>query len=434
MNDKDIINKIHSFGWLGSRLGLERMNKLLELLGNPQRHMKVIHVTGTNGKGSVCRFIYSILQKQGYNVGLYTSPFLERFTERIEYNGMEISKNDLVQCALPVFEAADHMVSRGFDSPTEFEIVTAIAFNYYKKKEMDYLVLEVGLGGRGDATNIIEQPIVSVITTISLEHTQYLGDSLSKIAFEKAGIIKHGCPAVTSVRKYEALKIIEKTSIEKKCLLSKVPLHQISNIRSSLRGYAFDFTYGANLYPNLETSMIGRHQIENAATAVTTAEVLKKQGVHIDKRAMYEGIKVAKQNGRFEVISQNPFIIIDGAHNTEGITALRDTLSQLFEDEKILLCIGMMKDKNISEIIDTIMPSVQEIIVTEPENDRKMDAYQLCEMIQKHKKTCIPIPDIIQACEKALKRSPDFDVILFTGSLYLIGKVRGYIRKIKDNK
>lgn len=434
MNYEDVLDKIHSFGRFGSRLGLERMMKLLKLLGNPQDQMKTIHVAGTNGKGSVSRNIYTILQTQGYKTGLYTSPFLERFTERIEFNGYEITKEDLVQCAITVFKKAEEMISQGSDSPTEFEIVTAIAFIYFKKMKMDYLVLEVGLGGRGDATNVIHHPIVSVITTISLEHTEYLGDSLSQIAFEKSGIIKNRCPVVTSVTKPEALEVIKEICNERQCPLTQVPINCITKIESSFEKFAFDFLLNDAVYPHIEIGMLGMHQIENAATAITVIDEMRRQGIPVDNKSIYNGLRNAKQNGRFEIVSRQPLVIIDGAHNLEGIRALKNTISQLFANKKILLCIGLMKDKKVHEIVEILAPYVQEVITTEPENDRKMSACELSGLIGKHKVPSHPIPDIVQACEYAMTRSSDFDAIIFTGSLYLIGKVRGEFIKVTGDR
>ncbi len=428
MNYEEVLNKIHSFGRFGSRLGLERMRTLLDLLNNPQDGMKIIHVAGTNGKGSVCRNIYSVLQTQGYKTGLYTSPYLERFTERIEFNGKEIGEKKLIEHAGLVFQKAHEMIEKGFDSPTEFEIVTAIAFNYFKEMRMDYLVLEVGLGGRGDATNIINHPMVSVITTISFEHMEYLGDTLGKIAFEKSGIIKNECPVVTSVTEPEALEVIKGICHERHCALTQVPFNNISNIKASLEKYSFDFSFEDVACSNIEIGMLGMHQIENAATAITVIESMRNQGVRIEQEAISRGLKSSIQKGRFEIISKKPLILIDGAHNLEGMRALKNTISQLFINKKILLCIGLMKDKRAQEIMDVLSPLVQEVIVTEPENDRKMSACELRSLIEKYKITSHPIPDIIEACEYAMTRSSDFDAIIFTGSLYLIGKVRGQLK------
>lgn len=427
MQYDDVLQKIHSFKRFGSRLGLERMEKLLELLGEPQNNLKIIHVAGTNGKGSVCRNIYSILQAQGYKTGLYTSPFLERFTERIEYNNKEISEAQLINSSMNVFEKVEEMIAEGFDSPTEFEIVTAIAFDFYNKQDTDYLVLEVGLGGRGDATNVIRNPLVSVITTIGFDHTEYLGNTLSQIACEKAGIIKENCPVVTSVKEPEALKMIRDVCEAQNCILTIVPFNEISNLECSLDAYIFDYYFNKE-FKHVQTGMLGRHQVENAATAITVIQLLRERGLLISDDAVYEGIRKAKQAGRFEIISEKPMIIIDGAHNLQGIEALTDTVQTLLKDKKILLCVGLLKDKDVEGIIHALLPLADRFIATEPDSERKMEAKGLKDIIEQNNKKCHAVPDIYEACKYAAEQSDGFDVILFTGSLYMIGKVRSYFR------
>lgn len=425
----NVIDKIHSFKRFGSQLGLDRMSALLDKLGNPHKNMKTIHVAGTNGKGSVCRFVYSILQSQGYKVGLYTSPYLERFTERIEFDGREITNQDLSYYALDVFKAADEMVKENMGSPTEFEIVTAIAFNYYQSRAVDFLILEVGLGGQGDATNVVDQPMASVITTIDFDHMEYLGDTLVKIAYEKAGIIKNNCPVVSSVQNKEALQVIENISSNKNSPLTLVPLTDIQNIKYSLEGSTFDFKIEDRIYKNLTISMLGKHQIENAATAITLIRKLRERGIDIKDEAIFLGLKKAKQKGRLEMISENPLIIIDGAHNLQGMRAFKSTVTQLFKDKKILLCLGLLKDKNIKEIVDLLADFTDEVIIAEPENDRKLKTKELKELLKGHDIICHEIADPEKASQYALKRSPEFDAIFFTGSLYLIGRVRSFFNQ-----
>lgn len=419
MNYNDVISKIHSFKRLGSRLGLERMKRLLQLLGNPHQGMKVIHVAGTNGKGSVCRYLYSILQTQGYKTGLYTSPFLERFTERIEFNGKEIEQSELIESASSVFEQVDTMIANGEESPTEFEIITAIAFYYYSRQNLDYLILEVGLGGRGDATNVIETSLVSVITSIDYDHTEYLGDTLEKIAFEKSGIIKKNCPVVVCVKDRGALAVIRERAENQSAPFIPVPYDTISDIKSDLNGYSFNF-----LSNDYKTGMLGAHQVENAATAITVIEQLRAKGIKISQEALLEGLLRAKQNGRFEIIERNPLTIIDGAHNISGMMSLRKTISELLEGKKILLCIGLLRDKDIDEILDIIVPIVHEVVVTEPKNDRKIYAYDLERKLKEYHVPIMNISDIRQAKAYIIKNGSNFDGIVYAGSLYLIGAIR----------
>ncbi|HVI40930.1 MAG TPA: Mur ligase family protein, partial [Anaerovoracaceae bacterium] len=240
MTYQEILDRIHGFQKYGSKLGLGRMTRLMELLGNPQESMKVIHVAGTNGKGSVCRYLYSVLQENGYKTGLYTSPFLERFTERMEYNGSEISQEDLIRYTELVLKKVEIMLNEGMESPTEFELITAIAFLYFSEQDIDFLVLEVGLGGTGDSTNLVSRPIASVITSISFDHMEYLGDTLEKIAIEKAGIIKPGVPVIFNVRDKNASEAIRKIADAKGS--KKYEVHTVAfQVREkTVDGYTFD--------------------------------------------------------------------------------------------------------------------------------------------------------------------------------------------------
>ncbi|MEL7658549.1 MAG: Mur ligase family protein, partial [Bacillota bacterium] len=278
MTYQETLDRIHSFQKYGSRLGLERMTRLMELLGNPQESMKVIHVAGTNGKGSVCRYLYSVLQENGYKTGLYTSPFLERFTERMEYNGAEISEADLICFTGQVLEKVDVMLEEGMESPTEFELITAIAFLYFSKQDIDFLILEVGLGGIGDSTNMVSRPIASVITSISFDHMEYLGDTLEKIAIEKAGIIKPGIPVIFNVEDKSASGEIQKVAAAKGSKMYDVSVIPYQIKEKTVDGYSFNTDIHGSEYRELRISMIGMHQIANAICALSVIEVLKEEG------------------------------------------------------------------------------------------------------------------------------------------------------------
>jgi len=427
MTYQETLDKIHSFQKFGSKLGLERMTRLMELLGNPQEQMKVIHVAGTNGKGSVCRYLYSVLQENGYKTGLYTSPFLERFTERIESNGSEISEEDLICYTERVLCKVETMLQEGMESPTEFELITAIAFLYFSEQELDYLILEVGLGGKGDSTNMVTRPIVSVITSISFDHMNYLGDTLEKIAAQKAGIIKPGVPVVYNVDDYGAKAVIQNIAEEKKASVHDVSAAKIDIKGKTIDNYIFDAVAEGTLYNKLAISMIGMHQIKNAACALTVLEVLKKTDqVTLDREKTYRGFLKARQTGRLEVMKKNPFIVIDGAHNEAGAESLRAAMHEHFKGRKILMIVGMLADKKIERLIERFGQITDDFIATEPESPRKLAASALCEQIAGIGKKCISIPDPEEACQYARKQE-DYDVILFAGSLYLIGKIRGIL-------
>ncbi len=428
MTYQETLDKIHGFQKYGSRLGLERMTRLLELLGNPQETMKVIHVAGTNGKGSVCRYLYTVLQENGYKAGLYTSPFLERFTERMECGGSEISEEDLIFYTEKVLNKVDLMLKEGMESPTEFELITAIAFLYFSEQNLDFLVLEVGLGGTGDSTNTVSRPVISVITSISYDHMEYLGDTLEKIAVEKAGIIKPGVPVVFNVDDEKAAAAIRRIAEEKGSRIYEVNINTCDIKERSVDCYAFDTEILGTEYRNLSISMIGDHQIGNAICALTVLEVLRKENLaKLDMGKLYSGFRKAKQTGRFEILSKDPFVIIDGAHNEAGAESLRVVMKEHFPDSRILMVTGMLADKKIDKLLDKFEAIADDFIATEPDNPRKLSAIDLCGQIQNRGKSCAAIEDPERASRYAGKLSSSYDVTLYAGSLYLIGKIRGLL-------
>jgi dihydrofolate synthase/folylpolyglutamate synthase len=432
------IEKIHEFERFGSILGLERMTRLLELLGNPQDDLKVIHVAGTNGKGSVSRYVYSVLQEAGYKTGLYTSPFLEKFNERIEFNRQLISDKDLAFYTDRVLAAVDIMTGNGEQSPTEFEVVTAIAFVYFKDMQCDYLVLEVGLGGTGDSTNVCKNPLMTVITSISLDHTDRLGDTIEEIAMEKAGIIKHGCPVITSAKDMRALKVIEKVAKEHESPIfetANLPVEiteeslKGSKFNVSIKGDGFDERFHEN-FDDVEISMIGSHQIENAVVALSALKIMEANGnLSLSREALYRGLKTAYNPGRFEVIEHEnqPIFIIDGAHNQAGAEALKKTVAEHCKGKRILMIAGMLADKDIHSIISEFSEITKDFIVTEPDNPRKIDAQNLAEQLENLGCNCQVCQEPRAAYETALARKNQYDVIICAGSLYLIGKMRSLL-------
>lgn len=420
-----IIDRIHEFNRFGMVLGLDRMEELLRRLGNPQDDLKVIHVAGTNGKGSVSKYLEEGLSACGYKMGLYTSPYIETFNERIRYDGADISDEDLEYYGQKVVSAAEAMVADGLDSPTEFEVVTAIAFLYFADRQADITILEVGLGGIGDSTNVVKSPLASVITSISYDHMAQLGNSLAEIAVNKAGIIKTGCPVIANVPQRDAAKIIAR-----KAYAMGSRLYDISGIRAAVSDETpFSQKVSMELYEksysDVEISMVGRHQAENLKTALATLEILRKSGaVKLDREALYEGLKRARQPGRFEVISEDPVVIIDGAHNEAGAQALQETMAQHFAGKKILLVAGILADKEIDSIVKFLTKITDHIIVTEPDNPRKLAAEKLAEHVAEFGVAAEAVPDVEAAVHRAKELADGYDVILFAGSLYLIGDVR----------
>lgn len=432
-NSKAAIEKIHKFERFGMILGLERMNSLLKLLGNPQDDLKIIHVAGTNGKGSICRYIYSVLQAGGYKTGLYTSPFLEVFNERIELDGKYISNEDLAVYTDRVLKCVETMTQRGEQSPTEFEVVTAIAFLYFKEKGCDYAIMEVGLGGSGDSTNVCKAPLISVIASISYDHTDRLGNTLAEIAGEKAGIIKEGCPVVTSAEAPEALEVIERKAEELGCMYFETRHVPYAVKSQDLGGSVFDVNIQGVTYENLEISMLGEHQIKNAICALVALSIIEERGdVSLHRDDIYKGFKAAKQIGRLEVMSAQekvPVVIIDGAHNPDGAASLRKAMKEYMPDKKILMVTGMLADKDTESILREFTAITDRFIATEPENPRKLDSESLKDKIGAMGASCESIPDCREAVKAAAERGKDFDAVLYAGSLYMIGAIRGLLRQ-----
>ncbi|MCQ4638062.1 bifunctional folylpolyglutamate synthase/dihydrofolate synthase [Anaerovorax odorimutans] len=422
----DAIEKIHEFDCFGSILGLERMNVLLEKLGNPQQDLKAIHVAGTNGKGSVCKFIYEALKANGYKVGLYTSPFIQSFNERIQLDGAFISDQELETYTAQAVEKAEEMVKEGLDSPTEFEVVTAVAFLFFAARGADFVILEVGLGGSGDSTNVIEKPLISIITSISYDHMDRLGDTLAEIAGEKAGIIKEGVPVVSNVEQPEAAAVIAKKAYEKGCILYDATKLKYGIREESAQGYAFDMEIYGTDYSGVRIGMAGRHQVENAKTALIALEILRKQRIiKIRRDKLYEGMQQARQPGRFEVFEGDPCVVLDGAHNEAGAAALRKTVETCFPQRRIVIVTGMLADKETDKITDELRRITDQFIVSEPDNPRKMDAEALAGLLTEKGAVCKVVKDARAACRAAMEHQSCPEVVVCAGSLYLIGEIRG---------
>jgi dihydrofolate synthase/folylpolyglutamate synthase len=423
--NRNPIERIHSFERFGSRLGLERIGALMTLLGNPQDRMKIIHVAGTNGKGSVCRYIYSVLRRHGCKTGLYTSPFVVSFFERIEFDGAYITENELSECTREVLARIDEMLAAGLESPTEFEVLTAVAFLYFSKKETEFLVLEVGLGGSGDSTNVVKLPTVCVITSISLDHTDRLGTTLPEIAREKAGIIKPGCPVIINVDDREAAKVIAGAAYERKAPLIDAGRIKARGLQKSPLGYSFSTNIFGKFYSDIRISMPGMHQVGNAICALCTIELLREKALlTTDGGLLRAGMEEARQPGRFEVFSGTPTVVLDGAHNPAGAAAMADTARELFPGKRILLVAGVLRDKALQPMIEHFDRAADAYIATEPDNERRLSAAELCAEISKTGKPCAAIADPARAIEEAWRRRGDFDVIIVSGSLYLLGAVR----------
>ncbi len=425
------IERIHGFDRFGSVLGLERMNLLLEKLGHPEQGMQVIHVAGTNGKGSVCRYLYEALEENGYQVGMYISPYIQSFHERIQFHGQFITDQELEIHTSRVIEKAEEMVQEGFDSPTEFEVVTAIAFLYFAAKKADFEILEVGLGGTGDSTNVVEKPLISVITSIAYDHMQQLGNTLAEIAGEKAGIIKPGVPVVSNVKPPEAAAVIAKKAYEKGCVLYDAAKLGYAIQEESPAGTLFDMEIHGTDYRGVRISMAGKHQVENAKTALMVLENLRKRGkIKVTRNKLYQGMEKARQPGRFEVFGENPVIVLDGAHNEAGAKALCQTMNNCYGGRDILVVAGMLADKETDKITGNLLGISNRFIAAQPDNPRKLPAGKLAELLKQKGAACEVAETAEQAFKLAMGRKPCPDVILFAGSLYFIGEIRGILQHV----
>lgn len=420
MNYEQALEYIHGTLKFGIKLGLDNIRELLKLMDNPHQKLKYVHVAGTNGKGSTVAFISSILEESGYKVGVYTSPYIERFTERIRINGDEISKKDLARITLYVKEKVEMMVSKGGNHPTEFEIVTAIAFQYFYEMCCDIVVLEVGLGGRFDSTNVIENPLVSVITTISYDHMAQLGDTLSKIAFEKAGIIKNGTDVVLYPQVAQADRVFEDVCKEREAQLHRLSFDAINIKNFSIEGQEFD--YGE--FKSLEIRLLGEHQVKNAVVALEAVRILSQKGYSTCENSIRKGLLQAKWPGRLEVLKIEPIFLIDGAHNPEGVQTLFRFLKTYFPQKKIVFIIGILKDKDYKAMVEECASLAEYIIAVTPNSERALPAGELAQSLEYYCKNVLISDTIVNAVEKSLEITPKDGLICAFGSLYYVGEVR----------
>ncbi|MEW8985512.1 MAG: folylpolyglutamate synthase/dihydrofolate synthase family protein [Bacillus sp. (in: firmicutes)] len=418
---------IHARLRLGIKPGLKRMEWMMERLDHPERNIKAIHIGGTNGKGSTLTFLRCILEEAGYYVGSFTSPYFEQFNERISVNGKPISDEEMLQLANAIKPLAEELENTDLGGPTEFEVITAMALYYFSKvNPVDVALFEVGLGGRFDSTNVIH-PLLSIITSIGLDHTNILGDTYEQIATEKAGIIKNGTSIVTAVKQPEAIRVIET-----KAKAAKAPLYQlgkefkISQPETLPNGAQFNFS--SALYRdlnNFKISMLGQHQLDNAALAVMASQILSQlYAFLIDENQIRAGLERAYWPGRFELISVQPTIIIDGAHNQEGIDALASELTKRYHDKKINILFTALADKKLDNMIAKLDEVADSITFTQFDYPRASKAENLAALsISANKHT---EPDWRAGLERLLNEqseNPD-SILVITGSLYFLSEVK----------
>ena len=430
MNYQESLKYIADTHKFGIRLGLDSTGKLLELLGNPQENLKVVHVAGTNGKGSVCSFVANILKEEGYKVGLYTSPYLETFTERIRVNGENIPEEDVARIITIIKDKIEIMVSEGYSAPTEFEIVTAMAFYYYNEQKMDYVVLEVGLGGRFDSTNVIKNPLVSVLVSISLDHIGVLGDTIGKIAYEKAGIIKENGAVIVYKQVKEAEDVIKEVCNEKNAEYIEVNFNDVEVKKSDIYSQVYDCIVMDEKFDNLEIKLIGDHQINNSIVALNVIKYLRdNKNVEVSNESIEKGLLNTKWPGRIEKIKENPMFIIDGAHNEDGAKSLDKALEKNFPNKKLTMLIGMLADKDIDSVLEILMPRFNKVITTTPANDRAISCEELKNKISKYVEDVTAVENIEEAVKYTLDNANEDDIIISAGSLYMIGTVRTLVNE-----
>ncbi len=428
MTYDEAMNYISSVGKFGSNYGLERTFRILELLGNPHEKLKMIHIAGTNGKGSTTAMISKILRGYGYKVGMYTSPYLEEFEERIQINGENIEKYKLVKLLEQVKVVIKKVIEEGFEHPTEFEIITALMFLYFYNEKVDYAVIEVGLGGRLDSTNVII-PKVSVITSISLDHVNILGDNLKDIAREKAGIIKEKVPVVLYPQEKDAEEVVLKASKEKnsKVYLLKKEDCRLIDINNDKLYQNVEVKSIKNTY-NIKLPLLGEHQILNLSVALNTIETLfEKENIIINRELIEKSLEDVKWIGRLEVLRKKPTVVIDGAHNIDGIRALRKNVEKYFKYKKLYLLLGILADKQVKEMVKEITPIAEKVYALTPHSDRA----ELCEDLKKeileYNSNTVALENYEEAFELTLKEAEEDDLILISGSLYMIGDMRKII-------
>lgn len=434
MTYEEAMKYITSVGRFGSNYGLERTFRLLELLGNPHEKTKFIHIAGTNGKGSTTAMVTKILRGLGYKVGMYTSPYLEEFEERIQINGKNINKDSLVNLLEEVKIAIDKVIEEGYEHPTEFEIITALMFLHFYNEKVDYGVVEVGLGGRLDSTNVLT-PEVSVITSVSLDHINILGDNLKDIAKEKAGIIKDGVPVILYPQEKEVEEVILKTAKEKnsKVYLIKKESGKLININYEDLYQNVEIKSNSNTY-TIKLPLLGKHQILNLSVALNTIEALcEEENIKLNKDLVEKSLEDVKWIGRLEVLSKKPTIVIDGAHNIDGIKALRKNINEYFKFNKIYLLLGILADKQVEEMVKEITPIAEKVYALTPHSERAELSEDLKNEILKYNSNTRALESYEEAFLSASKEAKEEDLILISGSLYMIGDMRKIIRNLELN-
>lgn len=424
MNVTEALQYIHAVCWQGTTFGLARINELTEKLAHPERQLKFVHVAGTNGKGSTCALLASILQKAGYQTGLYTSPYLISFNERMQINGKPITDEALCALTEYVKPFADSMA----DHPSEFEIVTAIAFEWFRREQCDIVVCEVGLGGEYDATNVIGAPEAAVLCNIGLDHTEILGDTLEKIAAAKAGIIKPGCDVVCYRDSKSVEAVFEARCKEVGATLHKADFDAIKPHSRALDGQVFSW----GRFQNIHLPLLGEHQLKNAAVAMTTAEVLQARGWKITDSGIRYGVEHVSWPGRFELVRRDPLFIIDGGHNPQCIEALTKNVRDYLANRPLTILTGVLADKDYACMYESIAPYASAYFTITPPNPRALASDKLAAYLARFGKPVTSFEKIADGVAAAIAhaKAQENGAVLCYGSLYMIGEIKAALEKL----
>lgn len=422
MNAAQAIEYIHSVCWKGSIPGLKRTQTLLEKMGNPEKKLRFVHIAGTNGKGSTAAMTASILRKAGYRTGLYTSPYIYRFHERMQVNGEEISDEELAAVTEYVKPLAESMA----ESPTEFELVSCIAFEYFCRQKCDIVVLEVGMGGALDSTNVIDTPEVAVITNIGLDHTEYLGDTVEKIAETKSGIFKENGHAVVYRSAPSVEAVYERVCAERNVSLKKADFESLRLKQHTLEGQVFDCGHRKDLV----LPLLGDHQLHNAAVVLAIADTLIEEGWQISEENIREGIRDVRWPGRFDIVCRNPLFIIDGGHNPQCIEALVKNIQDYLTGRKVIALTGVLADKDYADMYRPVMPLVDRFVCITPPNPRKLDAPLLAQYLRETGANADACETTSEGVKQAMALAGKDGVVLCFGSLYSIGAIRDALTEL----
>ncbi len=421
-NAEEAINYIHSVCWKGSIPGLSRTQNLLALMGNPHNDLKYVHIAGTNGKGSTAAMTASILQQAGYRVGLYTSPYIYRFNERMQINGEPITDRELVDITAWVRPLAQSME----ESPTEFELVSCIAFEYFKRNACDIVVLEVGMGGALDSTNVIPAPEVAVITNIGLDHTEVLGNTVEEIAKTKSGIFKTGCNAVIYRGAPSVEAVFEQECAAKDIPLAKADFDSLELIDHSLEGQ----TFHCGQRKNIRLPLLGDHQLHNASVVLSVADALIARGWNISEENIYDGIANVSWPGRFDIVCKDPLFIIDGGHNPQCIEALVKNIQDYLSDKSVIALTGVLADKDYADMYKPVMGLVKEFVCITPPNPRKLEAHLLAQYLTQAGAKATGCDSITEGVRLAKEKAGSDGAVLCFGSLYTIGTIRDALEEV----